>query len=217
MHPDHNILHLESFLKHHNDIFNENNTSFSVLKMHGLEGDLFKSWKSKYKKALDNLRKLDKKFWLIEKLHPGKAKDKFSDRTYILKLNNKFTGNCFPGEVKVYVNTDGRFSICEKIYPGNYIGDYINGFNFDTIKELEKKWNKLIRERSCWQCNQWYFCNACYVRCEKQGDFVINSDFCKRVEISLRNCLSGYLELEEMKFENNSNNNNSITDIIDQL
>lgn len=217
IHPDHDLLKLEEFLQSNRDVFTEDNTIFSILNIYGLPDAVARSWSKKYSEAAGNIKKMDKDFWLMEELLAGNLVDKFSKSTFILKQAREFTGNCFPGEFKLYVNRDGTFSICEKIDPGYYIGDCQSGYDLKAIRELEKKWLLQIKQRGCWACKHWFLCNACFVKCIKNGDFIIDDNFCKTVGQSLKKSVSEYINILEVKSEEVQDIHHGVADFIERL
>jgi uncharacterized protein len=218
LHPDHNLLRIEEFFKKNQDIFTKENTDYSTLKIKGLKGDISKNWIEGYRKSIYQINKMDNKFWLKEKFFSGDNMAKFQKRTLLYKYCDKFTGNCFPGERKVFITTNGKFSVCEKINPGHYIGDYKNGFDLIAIKELEEKWNQLIQEKKCWECNHWFICNTCYVNCdEREGTFKVSDEYCKNLGKEFLSEVFNYLKLLEDRHEDIRDNTNSIVNFIEQL
>ncbi len=217
IHPEYNLFKLQEFFRKNENIFNKKNTRLSTLRMLGLQDCLQQIWEKKYRKLQNTVSKLDKNFWLFDKLNFNRIENKLIKKTSAKKFVNQFSGNCFPGENKLLVNSDGKFSICERVSPGNYIGDFDKGFYFNKIIELEKNWKQTIHNKLCRKCYYWFYCNACYSNSEKNGIFTIDNNFCENVKKSLYGDLTKYLSIEEEKREKNSDITNCLTDFIDKL
>ncbi len=82
-----------------------------------------------------------------------------------------FTGTCFPGGTKLYVDSRGRFHICEKINSKFPIGDVDNGIHHDKIRKIFSKWNEEILRNRCWECQMWSLCDVCFASVTKGEAF----------------------------------------------
>lgn len=76
-----------------------------------------------------------------------------------------YNGCCIPGQRRLYVCTDGKYKVCERIGTAPDIGDVDTGLNFDTIKRaylLDYKEKSLPNCSKCWAIN---LCDICYAHC----------------------------------------------------
>jgi radical SAM protein with 4Fe4S-binding SPASM domain len=127
----------------------------------------------------------------------------------------KFTGACFPGGEKTFVDADGRFHICEKISPNYPIGNIEKGFDIKRIKSLLQEFNEEVIKKECWKCKFWFLCGICFVHAGKKGKLKIECDDIKTDYVNLIKRFLNKSEAEDEKVNNVSPG--SITDYIDQL
>ncbi len=79
-------------------------------------------------------------------------------------------GCCVPGQRRIYVTTDGRFILCEKVGNIPEIGNIQTGLDIEQIRKVYV--NDFIAEaakycKNCWAVN---LCSLCYVNCyDEQG------------------------------------------------
>ncbi|MBZ9626340.1 radical SAM protein [Clostridium sp. FP2] len=119
--------------------------------------------------------------------------DKYSDSTgktpyssdgninrKLLKIHNRmlsdkpvdfypFNSCCVPGSRRLYVNTKGEFSVCERIGKAPNIGNVFDGINFNELKKhyIDEYSNNSIGECSkCWAAR---ICGICYVSIVEDG------------------------------------------------
>lgn len=83
-------------------------------------------------------------------------------------------GCCTPGNRRVYIKTDGTFSLCEKIGNCPDIGNVFDGANAEKIR---KKYIEEYEEKSIHQCNNCWamnLCAICYAACYDENGIDIN-------------------------------------------
>lgn len=112
-------------------------------------------------------------------------------------------GCCTPGNRRVYVKTDGAFSLCEKIGDAPEIGNVFDGANIENVKKyyLEDYEKQSIQKCSdCWAMN---ICPICYAACysEKGIDMERKELLCDSQRDSTKGDLIAYFTLLESKPE----------------
>lgn len=205
IHPAHDQDKIERFFKTNTKLFD-----FDRIRFSSVSGELLKS---EGKKKLINESK--KKIGRLILLNAIKyvITDKFKLRS--INHIHKFTGACFPGGEKVFVDVDGRFHICEKISPYYPIGDVDRGFDIRKIKNMLHEYNREIIEKKCWNCEFWFMCGICFVHVAKKGELVIE---CDDIRQGYPNLLKSFLEKMEVDDEEINNSYfNSVSDYIEQL
>jgi uncharacterized protein len=106
-----------------------------------------------------------------------------------------FTGKCKIGR-RIFVGTDGRFHICEKMTDKFSIGDYKNGLCCKKIKKIEQRYfNEVIIKNNCHLCVARYFCHVCFANAG--GIKFEAEDMCKYIKINIKNNLRKYYSLFE--------------------
>ena len=78
-----------------------------------------------------------------------------------ISWNSKFTGMCFPGELKYFVSSNGDIFICERVKHDIPIGNVDTGLDYDAIRKIQRLWNEEIIRNRCWECPAVTFCNVC--------------------------------------------------------
>ena len=94
----------------------------------------------------------------LVKIHNRLLSDRVIDYHY-------YNGCCLPGQRRLYVCTDGKFNICERIGNSPSIGDVDRGINFEAIKQYylrDYESRSLPNCSKCWAIN---LCNICYAEC----------------------------------------------------
>ena len=105
-----------------------------------------------------------------------------------------YTGACMPG-VKIAVNPDGTFHICEKMNEYFPIGDVTYGLDFKKIRDIISEYRKIIL--NCSKCSISRLCPGCYT-IFSTNRFEKPPNFCEKTRESIRNRLSlVYSILEE--------------------
>lgn len=89
----------------------------------------------------------------------------------------KSNGLCLPGIRKLFVNTDGRFGICERV-PDYPIGDLAHGLDSEVIWSLIRQYIELSSD--CFNCPAVRFCLLCFQHILRKGvDIERKHIFCK--------------------------------------
>lgn len=159
LHPFHDIQAIDQFFLEKKDFFNRENISVYYVNQKFLKNKTKEKWfkGKKIQESKISRFTLDKR--LEEKL-----------RLKYLCLDSNFTTMCFPGAAKLFVTTDGKFHICERVKSTISIGDVNNGIDFNAIKRIKHQWNQEIIRQRCWECNAWSFCDMCISQSgEKNG------------------------------------------------
>lgn len=76
-----------------------------------------------------------------------------------------YNGCCIPGQRRLYVCTDGKYRVCERIGNAPLIGSVDTGIDFDAIKKyyiFDYKEKSLPNCSQCWAFN---LCDICYAQC----------------------------------------------------
>lgn len=116
-----------------------------------------------------------------------------------------FTGACFPGAAKLFVDASGRINICEKMAgDAPNMGDVFNGFDFQRIREIIRSYNREVIAHQCWECPAWFMCNVCFAKAFREGDVSFNCS----IKDSYPETLTRYLE-EKEKGDYDEKNNDS--------
>jgi uncharacterized protein len=78
-------------------------------------------------------------------------------------------GICTPGTSKLYVDTSGRFHMCERVHnTGLIIGNYESGINREKVKQIVNDYVELC-EKTCKECWIVNFCMTCFT-CFNDGN-----------------------------------------------
>ena len=133
-----------------------------------------------------------KKKQYIENIKSGEKTSRYSDLlfgTSLFSLYNRFkfycnntfftsfTGTCIPGD-KIYVDTEGRIHICEKINSHFSIGDVYTGLDLNKILRLMKKYDEEILTK-CGTCPISRVCGGCYATFATKRLFERPEVFCE--------------------------------------
>lgn len=105
-----------------------------------------------------------------------------------------FNACCIPCSRRLYVTTDGKFKLCEKIGFSPYIGDIITGVDIDAVKKcyIEEYAKKSIP--LCQKCWASQLCPVCYAQCYDENGLNIKSKVleCKFARNTLKQNLIDY-------------------------
>jgi len=140
-----------------------------------------KNFSENYNKLIDRYIELSqngKSDWFLD-LFIGQEILGFYDRLRFDK-NSRFyfvRGACIPGD-KIYVLSDGTYSICEKVcIDGLKIGHVSTGLNYDSIFEIITKFNETLISK-CGLCNISSLCNVCYAHLINENELGITNKQC---------------------------------------
>jgi len=188
LHPFHNVLNLEKFFLSRPDLFNQKNVSFAWVSLRNLNKDLHRLWyQGNQNQAREIETELDKDKWVYKKLIKTWVLFLFNSPTQNIADKINFTGTCFPGNDRIFVDVDGNLHICERINDFFSIGNIHSGFDFKKIKKISNNWMKEILKMKCWECPAWWLCKCCYASRSTSNKFVLNKNECNRfVETSIK-------------------------------
>lgn len=127
----------------------------------------------------------------------------------------RFTGTCFPGGEKVFIDAMGRFHICEKMNPYHAIGSIDKGFDFKKIRTILRQYNEEIIRNRCWECTIWFSCPVCFANVAKKGKIKIACEDKKKNYLDLIRFYLNNREKEQDEKQGHSFKN--VTDYIDYL
>ncbi len=106
-------------------------------------------------------------------------------------------GSCFPGQRRLFVNTDGKFFICERVGVSYQIGDVDKGFDFDAIYRFLVKYAEFFKEcKYCWALR---LCKKCFSDIQRGTEFdeARKQQLCKLRLKTIERNLIAYCELKE--------------------
>ncbi|MDQ1349934.1 MAG: uncharacterized protein QG657_235 [Acidobacteriota bacterium] len=93
-------------------------------------------------------------------------------------------GACFFNS-KLFVDAAGKFHICEKMNDKFPLGDSENGFNLAAMKRIASQYVQFM-ESKCVDCSVYYLCQRCYIHFAGDGEFKMNSQFCRNQQTSIK-------------------------------
>jgi uncharacterized protein len=108
-------------------------------------------------------------------------------------------GCCIPASRRLFITTEGNFSLCEKIGNAPFIGNVEDGINLDKIKKhyLDDYIN--ISKKMCADCWAIRLCGLCYVDCYNADGIVeeYKEDLCGSTIFGVERALIDYHEVLE--------------------
>lgn len=133
--------------------------------------------------------------WFLD-LFIGEEIIRFIDRPKF--ITNGFymvNGACVPGQ-KIYVNTLGDYSICEKICIDDLkIGDVYKGLDIDKIVNIMIDYNNLL-ENKCGQCPVSSLCTICYTHLISKDKIGLSKKHCENKLSSASKLIEIYNRIE---------------------
>ncbi len=180
IHPFHNLKEIENFLYSRKDLFSGENVLSHWINMNSLKSGIEKKWLDAnvlQKKQLAN--DLDKDKWFYQNIINSYFDALFNIPTQNLVTKTQFTGNCIPGEHKVFVDVNGGLHICERILHTYPIGHVSAGFDLGKIKRMILAWNREIEKNHCHECDVWWICKKCYANSTTAEGIRIQKDYCQ--------------------------------------
>ncbi len=148
---------------------------------------------------IKNLEKIDKKANYSLSIGLEQTLTKINDRYISDEPNDLYgmNGCCVPGSRRLYVNTKGEYTPCERIGICPNIGNVNTGVNIDAVKKyyVDDYVDKSIKKCSnCWAIR---LCGVCYTgRYDKEG-FNESKGNCDGVRREIARNLAYYHELLE--------------------
>ncbi len=99
---------------------------------------------------------------------------------------------------RLFIDTDGRFHICERINNSFSFGDVWNGIDFKKIKQIIDDFTK-VKKNHCINCDIHFLCAPCYTAFAKGGCFEIDKDYCTSFRASILQILDDIILFKEKK------------------
>lgn len=199
LHPYHDLLKIEEFLIE-NDFFNEHNVFINPVTKRGLNFDQYKSLSRGYEKLVDQVNnELDKTQWVYRIMVEKGFDEKFKGSTSKRTKQSSFTGTCFPGAIRLFVDVNGSFHICEKVLERYPIGNIEQGFDYKSIRKIVNTWRAQIIERKCWKCPIWNFCTFCFATNWDNDKLLIKGQECSKLQDSKKKSLERHLNNMEIR------------------
>jgi uncharacterized protein len=97
---------------------------------------------------------------------------------------------------RLYLNARGRFHICERMNNTFSIGDVNKGFDFKKMVDIVNEFKQVVKKQ-CTDCNIKFLCTRCYLHFGGNGEFNLNSKFCKNQRESIISNLEKYIKYKE--------------------
>lgn len=205
LHPGHCFEKIDSFVFDNPDFFNTNQVSAYTVNKRQLK----EYAKKKFEKNQDQQRSL---------INLKKMGERLDNKLRMRSLNEetKFTAMCYPGEAKIFVDTDGSLHICERVKANLPIGDVNNGIDYKAVREIYRQWNEEIIRNRCWECDAWSFCGVCLSHNDAEKGIRIDCMYKKNAKKILLDYIS-FKEEEESKKLVMNNRPENIEDYIQEL
>lgn len=109
-------------------------------------------------------------------------------------------GQCAPGRPKLFIGTDGRFHMCERVGEGRPLGDVYKGYDWPEIKLFLEQYNSFFQEEctSCWAIR---FCHKCFVHVRYENRFSTKrrEEFCRTVRDRWEWVLVNYSKIRQKR------------------
>jgi uncharacterized protein len=105
------------------------------------------------------------------------------------------SGFCTPLVTRIYIGTNGKISLCERVDEGNslfHLGDVATGYDFDKIALLYEHTNSILAG-NCNRCWAFRFCGACFNCLDKVK---YDGDFCKKMRHEIERDIIDFLEFK---------------------
>jgi uncharacterized protein len=106
-------------------------------------------------------------------------------------------GGCFPGRRKLFVDTGGKFFMCEKVSGNFEIGNVETGFDYEKIYRFYQEYDRFFCDcASCWALR---LCKKCFnnIRQGEKMDLKRKEEFCRTMRETLEEDLITYCEIIE--------------------
>lgn len=88
------------------------------------------------------------------------------------KINENFFNSCFVGKAGLFVDTDGRYHLCERSDFSIPIGDVHSGKDEGAIARIYAGYFEAMNSRECRNCWAVHFCTLCIAALIKEGRVV---------------------------------------------
>ncbi|NIR10114.1 MAG: radical SAM protein [Candidatus Aminicenantes bacterium] len=106
-------------------------------------------------------------------------------------------GGCFPGRRKLFVDTCGKFFMCEKVSGNFEIGNVEKGFYYEKIYRFCQEYDRFFSDcKYCWALR---LCDKCFnsIRKGEKMDFKRKKEFCITMRDTIEGDLITYCEIIE--------------------
>jgi uncharacterized protein len=116
-------------------------------------------------------------------------------------LKNQYPpiGTCIPGQRRIFVDTGGKFFMCEKVGSNYEIGDVDNGFNYQKIYGFYEEYDDFFQDcKYCWALR---LCKKCFNSIRKGADFDAQrkKEMCENKLRTIEENLITYCEIIDRK------------------
>ncbi len=108
-----------------------------------------------------------------------------------------YTACCIPGE-KLYVTSDGKIHMCERINNKFPIGTLSEGLDYGRIAELIQNYNSQVCRR-CAGCPVTRFCGKCFASVATDSSFEPADDYCAKARSNVKESLVRYVDIMEFR------------------
>lgn len=110
-------------------------------------------------------------------------------------------GCCVPG-MKIAVQPDGKFDICERVNGSSPIGHLDTGIDFERIQAIINEYNRKVTV-NCFECSMSRLCSLCFALANTEGSFEIptNPDYCETNRANNLKLLQAYCSIREVRPE----------------
>jgi uncharacterized protein len=107
-------------------------------------------------------------------------------------------GCCIPGARKVFIDTEGRYQICEKVHGAPSIGSVERGIDFTVIERIISDYCTLSF-RYCRDCFCISTCNLCFMHAYRNGTFDIEQkwEHCRLTLQSIQSRFKIYAQMSQ--------------------
>ncbi len=206
IHPFHDLTKIESFFLSRPEIFNEDVIRINNVNLSSLDNDLKKKWmEGKNIQSEQKKSQLQQCNWFYKKIVSYPIEKYFrGSGTFIRSFSNSFSAACFPGGLRLFIDVDGKFHICEKMDESFSIGNCDCGYDINRIKIILNTWKKEIEKRKCWECDCVSECSFCYASQGRNGRLFIKKTDCLTFRANLKKLMLDYLSLREVEDEKSS-------------
>jgi uncharacterized protein len=219
IHPYHDIKKIEEFFLSNEDFFGPNNILISWVSFQDVKEDIKKDWIAAKTRQTEQINsELNKRGWFYKCIIERWLEKFHVNATHNLSVNKSFTGTCFPGVDRIFIDVDGTFHMCEKINSYFPIGNVWTGFDLEAINQLVNNWNENIAKRKCWECDVWWLCDFCYSAMVIEDKITIKKECCQAFSQNTQGALREYLTLQEEEDEiKNINRYSNINTFVESL
>ncbi len=97
---------------------------------------------------------------------------------------------------RLFLDTRGRFHVCERVNSTMSLGDVKQGFNFSKMVNMVKKFAEFNRTH-CLDCSVRFLCSRCYAQFAGDQKFEPKPKFCRAQHATLIRNLESYISYKE--------------------